>query len=91
MAFDLLTLDEVDFIEETCGKALGDIFDNGNPTAKVLRTFALVVKRRTDPTVTAESLGSISYEEAVSYLAQVTGAEDEAPKAPAKRAKGVSS
>ena len=82
MAFDLLTLDEVEFIEEGAGRSLGDIFaGNAQPTAKVIKLVAFVVKRRAHPDLTIEEMGSMSYEEAVGYIAAITGVDEPDPKA----------
>jgi hypothetical protein len=81
MSFQKLTLGEVEFIEDTTGQALGEIFKEGAfPTAKTIAVVALVVKRRTAPETTLDDMRALGYEETLGLFAEVVGG-DEAPKA----------
>jgi hypothetical protein len=60
--FDSLTIDEIDLVEETCDADLEDIQAGKVRKGKVLRAFALVALRRTDPDATAADAGRVTVE-----------------------------
>lgn len=60
---DELTLDEVEEMERLLGGDFEDAFSNGKPKAGALRIMVYLVKRRTDPNVTLESVGSTKLRE----------------------------
>ncbi|MDX2390187.1 hypothetical protein NJL88_08930 [Streptomyces sp. DK15] len=56
---DSLSIDEIDLIEETIDGPLDQLAKPGARKAKLLRAMALVIKRREDPTFTAEDAGKL--------------------------------
>jgi hypothetical protein len=57
--FDSLTIDELDLVEETCDADLEDVMAGKVRKSKVLRAFALVALRRTNPDATLEDAGKV--------------------------------
>ncbi|MFD9904789.1 hypothetical protein [Streptomyces sp. NPDC059063] len=56
---DSLTIDEIDVIEEIIDGPLDALAKPGARKAKMLRAMAVVIKRREDPTFTAEDAGKL--------------------------------
>lgn len=79
---DMLTLGEVESIEDATGQSLPELVGDGKPpTAKVIRLLALTLRRRTDPAVTLADLASMTYAEAVELVTGAVEAVEPAPKA----------
>lgn len=53
-----LTLDEVEYVEDTCGAPLDEL---NFTSAKVLKAFAFVFMRRDEPDLTPEDIGKLKY------------------------------
>ncbi|MFJ8386221.1 hypothetical protein ACIQ9Q_17185 [Streptomyces sp. NPDC094438] len=56
---DSLTIDEIDVIEDIIDGPLDSLAKPGARKAKLLRAMAVVIKRRDDPSFTAEDAGSL--------------------------------
>ncbi|WP_030779360.1 hypothetical protein [Streptomyces sp. NRRL S-920] len=56
---DSLTIDEIDVIEEIIDGPLDSLAKPGARKAKMLRAMAVVIKRREDPSFTAEDAGKL--------------------------------
>jgi len=78
---DNLTLDEVDLVEDVCQASLSEVMEGKVRTGRVLRAFALVGARRTDPSATLESLGKITIAELNKVLAPARPFEQNEPPA----------
>ena len=50
---------EIEEIEDYLGMAFDDIFADGNPRGKALRTIAWIFKRRENPDFTLEEAGNL--------------------------------
>ncbi|MFF4430499.1 hypothetical protein ACN20G_14510 [Streptomyces sp. BI20] len=56
---DSLSIDEIDIIEDIIDGPLDQLAKPGARKAKLLRAMAVVIKRREDPTFTAEDAGKL--------------------------------
>ncbi|MFF2406718.1 hypothetical protein [Streptomyces sp. NPDC058092] len=56
---DSLSIDEIDVIEDIIDGPLDALAKPGARKAKLLRAMAVVIKRREDPTFTAEDAGKL--------------------------------
>ncbi|MDX3295135.1 hypothetical protein PV569_15615 [Streptomyces scabiei] len=59
---DSLSIDEIEIIEDIIDGPLDQIAKPGARKAKLLRAMAVVIKRRDDPSFTAEDAGSLRIE-----------------------------
>lgn len=86
--FDSLTIDEIDLVEDITGAAIEDIMGGGKVRAsKVLRAFALVALRRTNPDATLADAGKVD----VQGLGELLGERPtEAAEPPATQPSGTS-
>jgi hypothetical protein len=54
-----LTLDEVEEVETILGGSIDTVLSGEKPKAKALKAIVLVLTKRTDPSATMESVGSV--------------------------------
>ncbi|MEU9388672.1 hypothetical protein AB0D86_01565 [Streptomyces sp. NPDC048324] len=59
---DSLSIDEIEIIEDIIDGPLDQLAKPGARKAKLLRAMAVVIKRRDDPSFTAEDAGSLRIE-----------------------------
>lgn len=84
--FDSLTIDELDLVEETCDADLEEVMAGKVRKSKVLRAFALVALRRTDPDATLADAGKVEVrglEEMLGDRPTVAAAPPASPASPA--------
>jgi hypothetical protein len=58
MDFDSFTVDELEVIEDYCGRPFVEVLD-GNLTAKAMKALAYVALRRTEPDATWADAGAV--------------------------------
>lgn len=58
--YESLTIDEIDMLEETAGASLDEMMAGKVRTGKVLRAFALVAMRRTNPDANVGDAGKVT-------------------------------
>jgi hypothetical protein len=70
---DSFTLDELEVVEDVVGVPADEFLDGKTPVskAKLMKAIALVVKRRTDPAVTLEQVGKLTFVELDTLLDEV--------------------
>jgi hypothetical protein len=73
MDFDSFTVDELEVIEDYCGRPFVDVLD-GNLTAKAMKALAYVALRRTNPEATWADAGAVKLTDM-----RVGGEADEVP------------
>lgn len=56
---DELSLDELETLEEITGLPFDEVIQEGKPKAAVMKAFAYIVKKRTDPDFTIEQAGAL--------------------------------
>jgi hypothetical protein len=54
-----LTIDDIETIEEMTGLPIDKLGDPDAPKGKLMRALAFIKARKTDPTATPESVGSL--------------------------------
>lgn len=72
MKIELLTLDEIETIENILGLSIDEAFADGKPKGKAVKVFIWVSKKREDPTYTIEQAGQLSFEESMKILGEAT-------------------
>jgi hypothetical protein len=72
MKIELLTLDEIETIENILGLSIDEAFADGKPKGKAVKVFIWVSKKREDPTYTIEEAGQLSFEESMKILGEAT-------------------
>jgi hypothetical protein len=58
-----LTLDEVEEVETILGGSIDSVLAGGQPKGRALKAIVYIFKRREDPAVTMESVGSVKLSE----------------------------
>lgn len=58
-----LTLNEVEEVETIVGGSIDSVLSGDKPKAKAIKAITLVIKRRTDPDATLESVGQLKLSE----------------------------
>jgi hypothetical protein len=72
MKIELLTLDEIETIENILGVSIDEAFAEGKPKGKAVKVFIWISKKRTDPSYTIEQAGQLSFEESMKILGEAT-------------------
>lgn len=65
---DVLTMDEIETLEQITGKEINELFGNGNLSAKATKAMVWLLMKRTNANVNIAEAGKLTILEAAEYI-----------------------
>lgn len=65
---DVLTMDEIETLEQLTGKEINELFGSGNLSAKATKAMVWILMKRTNPQANIAEAGKLTILEAANYI-----------------------
>jgi hypothetical protein len=75
---DVITLDEIEQLEQLTGKDVNELFAGGKFSGRALKSLVWILQKRTNPDAKIENSGSLTFTDATNFVTEFL----KDPKAP---------
>lgn len=65
---DILTMDEIETLEQATGKEINELFGKGSLSAKATKLMVWLLQKRHNPEANIEQVGKMTFVESAAYI-----------------------